>query len=106
MRYMYRIALVDFCSVFTLKCFQIIVVMPDTLKDHGLFLEALTRARKTFICVTTVKSSFVPLLKSSVEHCNLQHCTKDDEQDSCAFTGSSCLLTKDKVTLPNQVSLY
>ncbi len=85
--------------------FQIIVHMPNALKDLGLLIEAMTRARKTIICVTNPGSNFHELLKSAVNHNDARNCVFYREHHehhgaygtSCPFNGPTKILQKDEV---------
>ncbi len=75
--------------------------MPNALKDHGLLLEALTRARKTVILVTFAKSEFNPLFESASNHDKKPSCKADAGLDTkdCQFLESEVLLEKNKVKM-------
>ncbi len=72
--------------------------MPNSLKDHGLLIEAMTRARKTLICVTNPGSSFHGLLESAVNHKDATICQFIQDEVSCPFIGVTKILEKDKVS--------
>ncbi len=72
--------------------------MPNALKDHGLLIEAMTRARKTVICVTSPGSSFRELFQSAINHEDAQTCSNTEIEGRCPFLSSSnIVLSKDEV---------
>ncbi len=71
--------------------------MPNALKDHGLLIEALTRARKTVVCVTHPGSCFNELFESAVNHKDAQTCDWTGGKSSCSYICPTRVLEKDKV---------
>ncbi len=72
--------------------------MPNALKDHGLLIEALTRARKTVVCVTHPGCCFNELFQSAVNHNNAQNCDLTGGDGSCPYLSQIRLLEKDRVS--------
>ncbi len=72
--------------------------MPNALKDHGLLIEALTRARKTVVCVTHPDSCFNELFQSAVNHNDAQNCDLTGSDSCCPYICQTRLLAKDKVS--------
>ncbi len=73
--------------------------MPNTMKDDGLLLEALTRARKTVICVTNPGSRFRDIFNSAVEHHTKDSCDLDNDDGQCPFIAMPEIVKKDKVSM-------
>ncbi len=73
--------------------------MPNSLKDHGLLLEAVTRARKTVILVASDESAFSPTFSSAEQHYELKKCSLD-MANACDFLGAPQLIKRDKVGIP------
>ncbi len=71
--------------------------MPNALKDHGLLIEALTRARKTVVCVTNPGSCFHELFQNAVNHKDAQNCDFAGDEWNCPFLCPTRILEKDKV---------
>ncbi len=72
--------------------------MPNALKDHGLLIEAVTRARKTVICVTRPGSSFCELFQNAINHKDTQTCSNYEGEESCPFISTQMItLQKDEV---------
>ncbi len=66
--------------------------MPNAVKDHGLLLEAISRARNTVICVTFPGSSFHDLFDQAAQHKDAQSCDFGGR-----FISSPRVLVKDQV---------
>ncbi len=73
--------------------------MPNALTDHGLLIEALTRARKTVVCVTHPGSCFNALFQSAVNHKDAQTCDLTGGDGSCPYLSQIRLLEKDRVSI-------
>ncbi len=71
--------------------------MPNALKDHGLLIEALTRARKTVVCVTHAGSYFNELFQSAVNHNEAQNCDLTGGDGYYPYICQTRLLEKDQV---------
>ncbi len=73
--------------------------MSTDLKDYGLLLESLSRARERVILVTGASSRFRPLLECANMHAGASSCDFDsDSIFGCQFIGSTTpILAKDKV---------
>ncbi len=71
--------------------------MPNALKDNGLLIEAVTRARKTVICVTNPGSEFHDIFESAVNHHGTQSCDYGGSEHGCPFIGSTTILQIDQV---------
>ncbi len=71
--------------------------MPNFLKDHGLLIEAMTRARKTIICITNPSSSFHELFKNAVKHNDAIDCDYNGIENRCPFIGRTEILSRAKV---------
>ncbi len=71
--------------------------MPNALKDHGLLIEAMTRARNTIICVTNPNSKFNELFQCAVNHNAVKDCDFTRSEGKCTFIGPTKLLEKDEV---------
>ncbi len=71
--------------------------MPNTLKDHGLLIEAMTRARKTVVCVTNPGSSFNELFENAVSPNDATRCDHVGNESRCPFLGPTMILKMDKV---------
>ncbi len=68
------------------------------MKDYGLLLEALTRARKTVICVTYPGSNFHPMFESANIHYESKHCATHESNTDCHFVSSDKIVIKKAVS--------
>ncbi len=80
--------------------------MPNSMKDYGLLLEAITRARKTVICVTYPGNNFQRLFESANIHNELQSCTAQESTSTCHFVSLDKIVIKEQVIFATIVQLY
>ncbi len=68
------------------------------MKDYGLLLEALMRARRTVICVTYPGSAFHPMFKSAHVHYESKRCSTHESTSACQFASLEKIVMKEAVS--------
>ncbi len=80
--------------------------MPNTMKDYGLLLEAITGARKTVICVTYPGNNFQPLFESANNHHELQSCDTRESTSTCRFVSLDKIVEKEQVNFTTNAIIF